>query len=73
MEAGGKLVILQSPVRGDEQFLGRLRDEPFQGDTGAEPLDEVDDEVDVFIGREKVELLGSLGELPRHAGVPDEL
>ena len=72
-QAGGKLVVFQSPSGSDEQLVGRLRHKPFHHDVRSQPFDEIDSQVDVFIDRVKVKILRCLGIFLRHAGVAYQL
>ena len=64
---GHKLVVLQAPAGDGEEAGGRLRDKALEDKVGTETLDEVDDEVDVFIGREEVEIGRIRGIFGSHA------
>ena len=70
---GHKLVVLQAPAGDGEEAGGRLRDKALEDKVGTETLDEVDDEVDVFIGREEVEIGRIRGIFGSHASTLDEL
>ena len=50
-----------------------MGDEAFEDDVGTEAFDEVDDEVDVFVGREEVEVGRIRQILFRHPSALDEL
>ena len=72
-EAVNDFVVLQAPARNGEKGGGGLGDEAFEHEVGSETFDEVDDEVDVFVGSEEMEVGGILLVFLCHSSATNEL
>jgi len=72
-ETGYELMVLESPTRDGEERGGGLGDETFEDEVGSEAFDEVDDEVDVFVGGEEMKVGRILFVFLCHPGASNEL
>ena len=70
---GNKFVVFQAPTGDGKKAGWRLRHKAFKDKVGAEAFEEVDDEVDVFVGCKEMEILRILGIFLCHACTFDEL
>ena len=73
LDTVGELMVLQSPVRRNQQFPGRLRNETLQNQIRPEMLYIIDNQINVFISRKQVKFLRMQGILMRHARSANEL
>ena len=72
-QPGGKYVVFEAPVGGNQQLGGRLRDESLYDDLRPQPFDEIDAELDVLVGGAELELFRVLGVLGSHPCATDQL
>ena len=72
-ETVNEFVVLKSPARDGKEGRGGLGDETFEDKVRTEAFEKVNDEVNVFVGREKVKIGRILLVFLRHTSSSDEL
>ncbi len=68
-----ELMVFQAPARNGKEAGGGLGNEAFEDEVGTEAFDEVNNEVNVFVGGKEMEVGGMFCIFLRHSGVLDEL
>lgn len=68
-----ELMVFQAPARNGKEAGGGLGNEAFEDEVGTEAFDEVNNEVNVFVGGKEMEVGGMFCIFLRHSGALDEL
>lgn len=68
-----KFMVFQAPAWNGKEAGGGLGYEALKDEVGTETFDEIDDEVNIFVGGEEMEVGGTFCIFLRHAGALDEL